>query len=119
MLLVEDDKSIREVFSIALRDEGHIVEEAGDGIEALESLRREAPDVVVLDMMMPRMDGPTFLNTCRGLSLQVTVPVVLMSAGNGIEMQARQLGIRDWLRKPLELDALTAVVARLACSHAA
>ena len=66
ILVVEDDDAIRELVSDVLRDDGYDVREATNGVEALGRIREERPDLIVLDLMMPVMDGWTFVEECHG-----------------------------------------------------
>ena len=65
ILVVEDDDAIRGLVSEVLRDDGYDVREATNGVEALDRLREERPDLIVLDLMMPVMDGWAFVEACR------------------------------------------------------
>ena len=77
ILLVEDDPSIREVTAIGLRNAGFTVETASDGREGLDRFEREPFDLVLLDVMLPRMDG---LEVCRAIRRTSTIPVVMLTA---------------------------------------
>lgn len=112
VLVVDDDPAIREFLSMALEDEGYRVQTAVNGREALDKVRRDPPDVVLLDLEMPRTDGWSFLTSRRTASSACHTPVLAMSAMGG-RCMARQLGARDFLAKPLDLDALLGKVAAL------
>jgi two-component system, OmpR family, response regulator len=99
VLLVDDDPHIRQLLAFAFDKAGFAVAEAGDGEAALAEVAREAPDLVVLDINMPRMDG---LEVCRRLRSQGEVPVLFLSSRDdefdrvlGIE-----LGADDYVTKP-------------------
>ena len=77
ILLVEDDPSIREITAIGLRAAGFEVETAADGADGLERWRRERPDLVLLDVMLPRLDG---LEVLRAIRREATTPVVMLTA---------------------------------------
>jgi CheY-like chemotaxis protein len=68
ILLVEDDPSLREIITEALGDDGYSVASADNGATALELARHEAPDLAIVDLMMPRMDGEQFCSEVRQLS---------------------------------------------------
>src|SRR3712207_6653227 len=95
VLVVDDDPDIRRFVSMALESEGYRVDCARNGREALEKVRREPPDAILLDIMMPIMDGWCFLRDRRTLSAKCRCPVLVMSAAGGSCM-ARQLGARDF-----------------------
>ena len=112
VLIVEDDPALRELYADVLRDEGWLVQEAGDGLEALDLLAVGTPPcVVVLDLRMPRMDGWELAPRLRENGL----PFVLVAAHYRIQEEARTVGARWWLQKPVAIDRLLAVVAE-ACS---
>jgi len=116
MLVVDDDEVIREVVASALEDEGYTVSVAGDGLQALADVRREPPDGIVLDLMMPRMNGWEFVAACRREPRCGDIPIVVMSAAHNLPSAAEQLlrvGVRACVAKPFDLDALLGVVERL------
>lgn len=78
VLVVDDDPAVREALVSSLRSEGYEVAEAGDGVAALRQVEREKPDLVVLDVLMPRMDG---LTACRRLRARGEwLPVLMLTA---------------------------------------
>ena len=99
VLVVDDDVTVREVVVSYLRAAGHGVREAGDGQQALDVLDQEAADLVVLDLMMPVLDG---LETCRRLRATSDVPIIMLTA-LGSE-QDRVIGLEtgadDYVTKP-------------------
>ena len=112
VLVVDDDPAIRDFLSLALEDEGYSVQTATNGQEALDKVRRDPPDAILLDLMMPTMDGWCFLTARRTLSARCQVPVLVMSAAGGSHM-ARELGAGGFLAKPFDLDAMLGKVAAL------
>jgi two-component system nitrogen regulation response regulator NtrX len=106
VLVVDDESSIRQSLTGALKDEGYRVMVASSGKEALEAIRSERPDVVVLDIWMPEMDG---IETLRQIKLEWTDQIVIMMSGHGnIEtaVKATKLGAFDFIEKPLSLERL-------------
>jgi CheY-like chemotaxis protein len=117
ILVVEDDDAIRTLVAEVLMDDGYQVREATNGAEALERLKEQRPDLIVLDLMMPVMDGWTFVNECRRIRSCGEVPIVVTSASHDLPRTAEQLsalGVRTCLAKPFELDGLLALVERYA-----
>ena len=115
VLVVDDDATIRGLVSELLVDEGYAVDGASDGAQALQCARDARPAAIVLDLMMPVLDGWGFLHACRQQSICPDVPVVVMSAAHGLhEMTGRlkQLGVRDILAKPFDLVVLIALMRR-------
>lgn len=99
ILLVDDDPSLREVVRYALDREGHEVIEASNGREALERFDRQEPDLVVLDVLMPEMDG---LAVCRELRKRSRVPIVFLSSrGEEVDkVLGLDMGGDDYVTKP-------------------
>ncbi|MCW2781485.1 MAG: DNA-binding response regulator [Marmoricola sp.] len=99
VLVVDDDHTVREVVVSYLRAAGHQVTEAADGHEALKSMRDHAADLVVLDLMLPGLDG---LEVCRRLREQGDVPVIMLTAKGAVTDRVVGLehGADDYLTKP-------------------
>jgi CheY-like chemotaxis protein len=112
-LVVDDDYDIRDTLRDVLSDEGVNAAFAGDGIEALQYLRAHAPPrLILLDLMMPRCDGPTFRAEQKKDPELAGIPVVVLSADSRIADKSRALEAAGFLRKPVDLEDLTSVVAR-------
>src|SRR5215510_5369159 len=77
VLVVEDDESIADVLRRSLRAEGHDVRSAGDGVEALTAADQFSPDLVILDLGLPRLDG---MEVCRRLRAESDVPILMLTA---------------------------------------
>jgi two-component system response regulator MprA len=113
VLVVDDEPAVREALGRTLRFEGYDVELAGDGTEALTALNDQRPDLMVLDVMMPRLDG---LETCRRLrAAGDTLPVLMLTARDGVGDRVAGLdaGADDYLVKPFALEELLARVRAL------
>ncbi|MGH2642844.1 MAG: response regulator transcription factor [Chitinophagaceae bacterium] len=113
ILLVEDEENLQEALKLNLELEGYEVNVAGTGTEALKSIAREHFDLVILDIMLPEMDGIT---VCENIRLQNNeVPVLFLSAKNS--SADRVLGLRkggdDYLTKPFDLEELLLRVGKL------
>jgi DNA-binding response OmpR family regulator len=109
ILVVDDEPSLRETLEYTLRREGFCVESAADGLQALDVARRWRPDLIVLDIMLPGMDG---FQVCRILRSESTVPILLLSArGEEIDrVLGLELGADDYLTKPFAMRELVARV---------
>jgi two-component system response regulator MtrA len=109
ILLVEDDPSIREVTAIGLRNAGFTVETANDGAASLERFGSAAFDLVLLDVMLPRLDG---LEVCRAIRRTSTIPIVMLTArADTIDVVVGlEAGADDYVKKPFEVPELVARV---------
>jgi two-component system response regulator MtrA len=109
ILLVEDDPSIREVTAIGLRNAGFTVTTASDGREGLERFAAEPLDLILLDVMLPRMDG---LEVCRAIRRTSTIPIVMLTArADTIDVVVGlEAGADDYVKKPFEVPELVARV---------
>jgi two-component system response regulator MprA len=108
VLVAEDDRSVRESLVLALTVEGYDVEAVPDGEQALGAVAREVPDVIVLDVMMPVLDG---LTVCRRLRAQrCETPILMLTARHEVSDRVSGLdaGADDYLPKPFSLDELLA-----------
>lgn len=114
ILLVDDDPEIVETLSIALEAKGYNVLVARDGNQGLAMAERETPDLVVLDMMMPKRSGFLVLEKLRR-SRTVPLRVIMITANEGSRHKAyaEMLGVDDYIRKPFALDRLIESVERL------
>ncbi len=109
ILLVEDDPSIREVTALGLRAAGFTVATAADGAEGLEQWRADAPDLVLLDVMLPRLDG---LEVLRAIRREATTPVVMLTArADTLDVVVGlESGADDYVKKPFDMPELVARV---------
>ena len=107
VLVIEDDPDMREIERTALTCGGHDVLLAANGSEGLRALEARRPCVILLDLMMPVMDGLTFLAERERRKVQGDVPVVCVSAaGPDVVAQALRLGARECIEKPADFDHL-------------
>ncbi len=109
ILIAEDETALRDFVSRNLRARGYVVSEAGNGLEALALWERENPHLVVLDIMMPRMDG---LEVCRRIRERSNTPIIALTAldAEADKVAALDLGADDYLTKPFGVEELLARV---------
>jgi CheY-like chemotaxis protein len=110
VLLVDDEDQLRRVMKDLLEREGYRVAEARDGVEALDEVDRFAPDIIVLDLNLPGMDGYTVLSQLRSRPATQQVPVIVLTAKGDEDNEVRvfELGADDFLTKPFRARALSA-----------
>jgi CheY-like chemotaxis protein len=110
ILVIDDEPMVREAVGRMLVAEGYAVDHAADGAQALAILDADPPDVILLDLMMPGMNGRQFLTVLRE-DRRSQVPVVVMTAVHGLAQRAVDLGATDVVEKPFDLDELINKVA--------
>jgi len=113
ILVVDDHPSMREAVRAILETEHHVVREVSDGVAAVAEVRTDPPDLVLLDLQVPRLGGLELLAAIRAEPAPTTLPIVVMTA-TGEEGRAGALaaGAADYLSKPFSPAALLRTVAR-------
>lgn len=105
ILVVEDDKEIQELITYFLTKEGYEVDRASDGLEGLKLLKENKNDLVVLDLMLPNLDGKNFTKIVRDISSEYGEPVIIMlTAKTEIEdvLDGLEIGADDYMKKPFD-----------------
>jgi len=111
VLVVDDDDTIRELIATALSDEGYEIQTAMHGADALHLIARWPPDLILLDMRMPVMDGWEFSEAYRQLP-GPQAPIVVLTAGRDAANAASQVAAAGFVSKPFDLNSLLEIVAR-------
>jgi phosphoserine phosphatase RsbU/P len=113
ILVVDDEVDISTILTVTLRRAGYEVASAADGIEAIEAIKRQAPDLVLLDVMMPRADGLETLRRIREHPPTAQVPVIMLTARSRLtdKMKGFEGGADDYVAKPFEPAEILARVA--------
>jgi CheY-like chemotaxis protein len=121
VLIVEDEEQLRRVMKDLLEREGYIVSEARDGIQALDQVDRHAPDVIVLDLNLPGLDGYSVLQHIRSRAATRTIPVMVLTAKGDEDNEVRvfELGADDFITKPFRARALSARLEAVLGRHRA
>jgi two-component system, OmpR family, KDP operon response regulator KdpE len=108
VLIVDDEPAILRFLRAGLASQGHVVSEAADGGSALAVARRQAVDLVVLDLGLPDMDGLEVIRRLRGLGSAVPIIVLSSRGDEGAKVEALDLGADDYVTKPFGIDELLA-----------
>nr|WP_046717878.1 MULTISPECIES: response regulator [Myxococcus] len=120
VLVVDDDPDILEALSEILEAEGFVIRRARNGKEALERLEPEPPHLILLDLMMPVMDGWEFAQRMRQRpTTHAEIPIIVLSADRNVGSKAQDIGAVGHLAKPFELNDLLNMVRRSLPSSAA
>jgi two-component system response regulator MprA len=108
VLIVDDEASVRAMLGYVLHDEGYVVREASDGAEAIEELTVSAPDAMVLDLMMPKVDGVAVLRARRERGVAPDTRILVLTAKTTTEdaVWCWELGADEYLVKPVDPDKL-------------
>ena len=115
ILIVEDEDVSRRILTLALEGKEHELIFAGDGEDAVETARRQRPDLVVMDIMLPRVNGFEATRAIRSSPGLETVPVIALTARTTLydEKQAREAGCSDYITKPFRIGDLRPRITRL------
>jgi len=115
ILTVDDSRTIRLIVTRAFRAYDCAICEAGNGEEGLAVAAREKPDVIILDVTMPVMDGVTMLGKLKETPELKAIPVVMLTAESGRDniLQIARIGVRDYLVKPFKEEQLVEKVGRI------
>jgi CheY-like chemotaxis protein len=113
VFVVDDDEWIHEALTMALEAEGYRVIGARDGREALDQLDGHRPGVILLDWMMPNLDGPGFVDALHRRGLRPGIPIIVLTADGNARNKAALVSAEGYVRKPFDLPELLDEVARL------
>jgi CheY-like chemotaxis protein/tetratricopeptide (TPR) repeat protein len=115
VLVVEDNQDVRNVVTVYLRSHGYLIDEAHDGVAAIEFLEHEQPDVILLDVLLPRLDGIETLRRLRKMPRCEAVPVIMMSAVlqiRDLQAETARLKVSSFLQKPFQMRKLVELVQK-------
>jgi DNA-binding response OmpR family regulator len=121
ILVVEDDPDLRRILKLQLEDRGYEVREAENGAEGFGSVQAGLPDCVILDLMMPVMDGFGFLKRVRSIMDTTEVPIIILTASEDERNRVRgfQYQADVYMSKPYDLDKLVVEVEQLMANKVA
>jgi len=110
VLVVEDEVYLCELIGDVIESEGHTVRKASNGLEALERMKERKPQLVLLDLMMPIMDGWEFMEALRANPQWDGVPIVIITAIYDVKRTQEETGARAVITKPFDIDQITEIV---------
>lgn len=116
VLVIDDDFSIRRLLNFVLEDEGYIVDSAVEGEAALERIRQQHPDLILLDMKMPGMDGWEFVRRYREL-YDHQAPIMVFTAAQSAAERGAEVQAEDYIAKPFDLNDLIDRVTSILRDH--
>lgn len=114
VLVIEDDRPLRDALCIFCGREGYSAEGVGDGEAALEALGRRRPDIIILDLVLPKMDGYKFMELLAARQGRGRPKVVVLSAAERLDLARVRLGADAYIAKPFDVERLRAALSRLA-----
>jgi two-component system, OmpR family, response regulator len=113
ILVVDDEAVIRDTLGELLEIDGYLVETAQDGLDALRHLRERRPDALVLDLMLPDLNGWDVLRVCRADPMLTELPVIVMSARPDVAQSVAEFDVQACLTKPFDFDELLDALAEM------
>jgi CheY-like chemotaxis protein len=113
--MIEDSKAASTVLKEVLESEGHTVHHAADGVAGLALARREKPDLILLDLLLPKLNGYDVCNALMRDNLTRHIPILIISTLDNPEsvQKAKQCGAKNFMKKPYNLDDLLREIKRL------
>jgi len=114
ILVIDDSLTVRKLVSLTLERRGYTVDMAKDGLEALSKINERLPDLIFLDITMPRMDGYQLCKIIRNNKQTSKIPVVMLSAKDGFfdKMKGKMVGASDYLTKPFDAGVLLKAITK-------
>jgi two-component system response regulator AtoC len=113
ILVADDDSSIRSLLRQLLADEGYSVQEAATGVEVVDKVKDSSPDLVIMDVRMPELDGIEALSRVKASSPKTAVLIMTAFGSSNAAIRAMELGAFDYVTKPFELDKITYAVQKV------
>lgn len=110
ILIVEDEPDLLQVLSQHLKNNSFQVVEAGDGEEGLQKVQNEKPDLIVLDIKMPKVDGYSFIQEMRAQKEHAKIPVIMLTANSSLNSLFKIEGVEAYFTKPYDIKKLIAAI---------
>ena len=106
IFVIDDDRINVKMIKARLENEGYEVDTAFDGTDGLEIVKKSLPDLIILDIQMPKMNGYTFMIELKKISGGISIPVIVLTAYDDMEPIFRLKGVKEYLVKPINFDEL-------------
>jgi CheY-like chemotaxis protein len=115
ILIIEDEPDIVELIKTRVESVGYRTIAAYDGVEGLEMAKKELPDLILLDILMPKMDGITVAMRLKKMEETKHIPIIIVSVTKGPDEEgiAKKIGVDDYLYKPLDAEELLGKIAKV------
>ena len=113
VLVADDDAAIRSLLRQVLQDEGYVVQEAATGVEVVDKVKENGPDLVIMDVRMPELDGIEALSGVKATSPKTSVLIMTAFGSSNAAIRAMELGAFDYVTKPFELDKINYTVSKV------
>src|SRR5574341_1337616 len=113
ILVADDDASIRSLLKQLLQEEGYAVHEAATGVEVVDRVKDASPDLVIMDVRMPELDGIEALSRVKAGSPKTAVLIMTAFGSSNAAIRAMELGAFDYVTKPFELDKINYTVQKV------
>lgn len=115
VLAIDDSRTMRNLIAATLSENGFDVHLASDGVEGLEQLDKAAPDLIITDINMPRMDGFGVIEGVRASLTHADIPILVLTTESGAELKARarKSGATGWIVKPFDDQRLVSTIHRV------
>ncbi len=112
ILIVDDSQDIIDLLDYHLKSQGFLVVTAKDGLEAVQKIKSEKPDLIVLDIMMPKMDGFSVVQEIKKIEGASAIPVIIISIKEQMRELFKMEGVKDYVIKPFSADQLIEKIKR-------
>ncbi|HVR44037.1 MAG TPA: response regulator, partial [Thermoanaerobaculia bacterium] len=113
ILVADDDAAIRSLLRQVLQEDGYLVHEAATGLEVVEKVKAESPDLVIMDVRMPELDGIEALSRVKATNPRTAVLIMTAFGSSNAAIRAMELGAFDYVTKPFELDKIDHQVTKV------
>ncbi len=114
IMVVEDDEQVRSILVKLVQKNGYLARTAGDGLEALQVLEELKPDLMIVDIMMPRLDGFDFVKAARFMKENRSIPIIFLTAKNDAKsmIEGINLGAKFFLTKPFQVPEVVSKIRK-------